>query len=283
MQVDLLTGQKDPFQTLMEACKKVDRANIHYISQILSSVLDHTNTTIRHGVIKVLFTAEKNGKLSAESKENLLEYQRQYLEKKLVYFGVRLHSLLQWGNNLVVYKGELHGKQGVERVLCQTQTLNTLNDLFDHGKCTDDFTFQWTVDVLRSLTDGEVKSDHIVNMLVHDNSGRCKFYLTDQDWTLPNLSKFLLSDLGNERQAIRLKHKVDFIKKIIDATLFSHTKKVLLRSFTAESFLVKRCGADFRVIFWNIGAACHATYDIANNLHFVGKNSTIFFSNFMHI
>ena len=110
MQADLLTGQKDPFQTLMEACKKVDRANIQYISQILSSVLDHTNPTIRHGVFKVFFTAERNGKLSAESEKNLLEYQRQCLEKKLVCFGVHLHSRLEWGNNLVVYKGKLHGK-----------------------------------------------------------------------------------------------------------------------------------------------------------------------------
>ena len=116
-----------------------------------------------------------------------------------------------------------------------------------------------------------------MNMMVYDNSSRCKFYLTDQDWTLPNLSQFLLSDLENEHQAIRLKHKVDIIKKIIDATLYSHTKEVLLRSFTAESFLVERREADFKVIFWDISAACHATYDIAHNLHYVGKMHNLYY------
>ena len=224
----------------------------------------------------MLFTAERNGELSAESKLNFLEYQRQHLEKKLVCFGICLHRH-PCESNLVVYKGELHGKQGVERVLCQAQAPRLLNDLLAHGKRTDDFTFQWTIDVLCSLTDGEVRSEHIVNMLVYDNSSRCKFYLTDQDWTLQNLSQFLLSDLENEHQAVRLKHKVDIIKKIIDATLYSHTKEVLLRSFTAESFLVEKREADFRVIFWDIRAACHATYDTANNLHYVGEDSLPFF------
>ena len=148
----MLSGQKDPFQTLIEACKKVDRTSIHYISQILSPLLDHTNTMVRHGVTKVLFTVERNGELSAESKVNFLEYQRQHLEKKLVCFGICLHKH-PCESNLVVYKGELHGKQGVERVLCQAQAPRLLNDLLDHGKRTDDFTFQWTIDVLCSLTE----------------------------------------------------------------------------------------------------------------------------------
>ena len=226
-------------------------------------------------VKKAILEVESSGELTPESKASLQEYQRQHLERRLACYGVLLQP---WqcdsSGDLVTYRGELHGKHGIHRVLCRVPAPSKLSNTDELGDCMAENTLLQHIDVLQAL---EGNDKHFVNMLAFDQTSSHKFYIIDQDWELENLSHVLLSDLLSGHQTILLKHKMVIINDMIEAALFAHQREILVRSFTAESFLVERHGTEMRAIFWDIDAARRGVWDSVsmNSLHFTGNSCIV--------
>ena len=262
-------SERNPFQALAAACKRIEENSIYYIRQILSPLLNHENSKIHESAMEVVYHTEKNGTLTPESKTNLLVYQCHDLERKLAPFGVVLDPYnRECDGDLVTYKGHMHGKLGVQRVLCRTRAPAKVTDF---NRSTDSATsaLKRDIEILEALQNDR----HFIQMLIWDKTSRQMFYVTDHDWQAENLSDLLLSDLRSCHPAIGLNQKMQIVKDMAETALSANRKNIVLRSFTAESFLVKRSDTEMRriqVIFWNIGAARRCSID-TNGTHFLGK------------
>ena len=278
-------GQGNPYVKLAKACKRLSPTSGPYLRQVLSPVLYHRNKVIIHKALDSLLESS-DGKLTAQSRLDMIEYQRQHLEKRLACFGVLLfqstHSSFTDDGKFVTYKAELNGKAGVQRVLCRTHIPATLSDFDVCRKSETANALAQVIGVVHDLADHD--KGNFVQLLLFDKTGRQKFYVSDQDWTLPTLSQVLLDDLNQSEQKILLEQKMEIIRAVTDATMFAHRKEILLRSLCAESFRVKMCHGKMKVIFWDIDAARHGMVDSGSSPgpYFMGRCITLLINTLMY-
>jgi len=264
--------EKNLLNTLLKACPKT---SLPCLKQILSPLLHHTSQSIRRKTAEVLFHAEPSGELTPESKAQYLEYLRQHLQMKLLRVGILLQqSESSCESDLVTYKGELHTNRDVERVLCHATAPSSLSQVEDISGA--DKTLSEMTEVLHIFS---ISSKLFINMLLCDEKSIHKFCVVDHDWKLPTLSDVLLEDLRSGQQNIVLRDKMEIISSIIEATLFAHKNEVLLRSFTAESFLVRKQDDKMLVAFWDVKAARLGVCDTMEQRHYTGRQQNRYLGN----
>ena len=245
--------KRNPIQAVVDASKAFDQANIHLVKQVLSPLLHHNIEDVATQARHAILPTESNGKWSTESRDNYCEYKRQYLGEKLLLFRIALQPCgTVDSNNLVTYRGELHGKQGIKRVTCRaTAPCGPDATAFRAA----DETLTRIIYIMETLQEKDQTSSHFSCNLLHDQTSELKFYVSNQDWELKSLSEVLLADLRNEEQQIRLEDKMKIIKSCMSATRFANRRGVLLRSITAESFTAQETGCGIHVTFSDLDAA----------------------------
>ena len=227
------------------------------MKRILSPLLYHTNGTIATQAQQAILPTQADGMWSPESRENFCGYQLQYLEEKLCPFGIVLQQHWTLDSNLVTYIGDLHyNQQRIQRVTCRaTAPYGPTASAFEVA----DKALTRIIDVMEALHDKDQQiSSHFVHILLHNQKGTQKFYVSNQDWKLQTLSEVLLADLRRERQKITLEDKKKLVEFIIRATHFAHEKGILLRSFVAESFTAQETCRGLYVTFSDMDSARRA-------------------------
>ena len=257
------------FEGLVKEMKRMDRASGYFMKHILSHLLYHGNDEVRRHIVHVLFDGKDDMNLTTASKAHFVEYQQEHLERKLVRLGILLRGVHSNTNDQVMYRGELYGSHGIQRVLCHAPAPSSFDNILDSSKPGD--TLLRNIDILKTLTTSEQTKEHFINLLMYSTSDPPIFYVSSHDWQAPTLSKVLLSDLQKGQPRISLQQKLDISLEMIEGTIRANELHILLRSFSAESFLVKTQQDKLSVIFWDIDSARRGKSDAIHGLHCIGQ------------
>ena len=286
--VSLLAGK---INELFKAMRKVDKTKEFVMGDLLSVLLHHPSPEIRIAVGEAILPTDCSSKHSPancdckfpeQTMKCLREYQLRYLNKILQVHGIQLLSDREDrytvpetdGTGIVwTYRGQRYDKQGqIQYVLCRASIPDSLHTIATHRQLNSDNLIIRHIDILHRLANHK----GFVKCLAHDKDSQHTFYITDHDWNLDDLSDILLRDLKSRKQKIELKHKIQIIRSMIESTMYAHRYDVLLRSFTTESFIVKKIriqdGYKFKIQFWSIDAMATNNSDSDQSHYRGGEN-----------